>query len=102
MNAALGLSDTTISVANTSIFATFEGITTSKGYCKVNNEIIFYNGITAAGGGAGTLGIGTRGVENSLKRSHDIDTQITPYELNGISLSRINTQHNMPTDATIS
>ena len=101
LNAALGLSDTTISVANTSIFATFEGITTSKGYCKVNNEIIFYNGITAAGGGAGTLGIGTRGVENSLKRSHDIDTQITPYELNGISLSRINTQHNMPTDATI-
>ena len=101
LDAALGLSDTTISVANTSIFASFEGISTSKGYCKVNNEIIYYNGITAGSGGAGTLGIGTRGIDNSLKRSHDINTQIFPYELNGISLHRINTQHNMPTDATI-
>ena len=101
LNAALGLSDTTISVANTSLFATFEGISTSSGYAKVNNEIIFYNSITAGAGGAGTLGIGTRGIDGSLKRSHDLNDQIFTYELNGISLHRINKQHNMPSDSTL-
>jgi hypothetical protein len=101
LNAALGLSDTTISVANTSLFATFEGISTSSGYAKVNNEIIYYNSITAGAGGAGTLGIGTRGMDGSLKRSHDINDQIFTYELNGISLHRINKQHDMPSDSTL-
>ena len=101
LNAALGLSDTTISVANTSLFATFEGISTSTGYAKVNNEIIYYNSITAGAGGAGTLGIGTRGIDGSLKRSHDLNDQIFTYELNGISLHRINKQHNMPSDSTL-
>ena len=101
LNAPLGLSDTTISVANTSLFATFEGISTSTGYAKVNNEIIYYNSITAGAGGAGTLGIGTRGMDGSLKRSHDLNDQIFTYELNGISLHRINKQHNMPTDSTL-
>jgi hypothetical protein len=102
LNAAIGLSDTTISVANTSIFGTFEGITTSRGYLKVNNEIIYYNSITAGGSGAGTLGIGTRGVDGSLKRTHNIGDKIYKYELNGVSLTKINTQHNMPSDATLS
>jgi len=101
LNAALGLSDTTISVANTSLFATFEGISTSTGYAKINNEIIFYNSISAGAGGAGTLGIGTRGIDGSLKRSHDLNDQIFTYELNGISLHRINKQHNMPSDSTL-
>ena len=95
------MSDTTISVANTSLFATFEGISTSTGYAKVNNEIIYYNSITAGAGGAGTLGIGTRGIDGSLKRSHDLNDQIFTYELNGISLHRINKQHNMPSDSTL-
>ena len=102
LDAAIGLSDTTISVANTSIFGTFEGITTSRGYLKVNNEIIYYNSITAGASGAGTLGIGTRGVDSSLKRTHNIGDKIYKYELNGVSLTRINTQHNMPSDATLS
>lgn len=101
LNAALGISDTTISVANTSIFATFEGITTSRGYLKVNNEIIFYNSITAGSAGAGTLGIGTRGIDNSLIRQHNISDRVYPYELNGISLTRINTQHNLPSDTAL-
>ncbi len=102
LNAAIGLSDTTISVANTSIFGTFEGITTSRGYLKVNNEIIYYNSITAGGSGAGTLGIGTRGVDASLKRTHNIGDKIYTYQLNGVSLTKINTQHNMPSNATLS
>ena len=101
LDAALGISDTIISVANTSIFATFEGITTSRGYLKVNNEIIFYNSITAGSAGAGTLGIGTRGIDNSLIRQHNISDRVYPYELNGISLTRINTQHNLPSDTAL-
>ena len=101
LNAELGISDTTISVGNTSLFATFEGISTSQGYLKVNNEIIFYNAITAGGGGAGTLGIGTRGIDSSLTRKHNINDKVYPYELNGISLTRINTQHNLPSDTAL-
>ena len=101
LNAALGLNDTTISVANTTSFGTFEGISTSSGYLKINNEIIFYNSITEGSAPAGTLGIGTRGIDNSLVRSHSIGDKVYPYELNGISLTRINTDHNMPTDATL-
>ena len=101
LNAQLAISDTIISVANTSLFATFEGISTSQGYLKVNNEIIFYNSITAGSGGAGTLGIGTRGVDSSLTRVHNINDKVYPYELNGISLTMINTQHNLPSDTEL-
>jgi len=101
LDAALGINDTTISVANTSLFATFEGISTSTGYLKVNNEIIFYSGITPGSGGAGTLGIGTRGVDSSLIRAHNINDKVYPYELNGVSLTKINTNHSLPTDATL-
>ena len=101
LDAELGISDTTISVANTSLFATFEGISTSQGYLKVNNEIIFYNAITAGSGGAGTLGIGTRGIDSSLTRKHNISDKVYPYELNGISLTRINAQHNLPSDTAL-
>ena len=90
-----------ISVANTSIFGTFEGITTSRGFVKVNNEVIFYDSITAGGGGAGTLGIGTRGIDSSLVRSHPNNSEIFPYELNGVSLTKINTQHNMSSNALL-
>jgi hypothetical protein len=98
LTASLGLSDTTVSVANTSIFATFEGITTSRGYAKINNEVIYYNSI-----GSGTLGIGSRGKDLLLSgtRIHDSGDQIYKYELNGISLSRINTTHTLPTDSTL-
>ena len=101
LNADLGINDTTISVANTSLFANFEGITTARGYLKVNNEIIYYNSIIAGSAGAGTLGIGTRGIDNSIIRQHYINDPVYTYELNGISLTRINTQHNLPSDTTL-
>jgi hypothetical protein len=87
---------TTISIANTSTFATFEGISTSTGYVKINNEIIYYNSI-----GSGTLGIGTRGVDGSSIRTHNVNDLCYKYELNGISLTKINTTHDMPTDSAL-
>jgi hypothetical protein len=101
LNAAIGSGATTISVANTSIFTTFEGISTSTGYVKIDNEIIFYNSVTAGASPAGTLGIGTRGVDSSLTSTHAIGTKVYPYQLNGVSLTRINTNHNIPTNSTL-
>ena len=88
----------TISVANTSIFARYEGLQAAAaadetGYVKINNEIIYYSGITASGGGAGTIGISTRGIDGSVSRKHINGTQIQPYTLNGVSLRRINKTH---------
>ena len=96
INAAIGINDGasgSISVANTSLFGTYEGISTSMGYAKINNEVIYYSGITASGGGAGTIGISTRGIDGTVARAHDIGTQIQTYELNGVSLKRLNRKH---------
>ena len=59
LTAELGLQDSFIVVgsANTSKFATFEGITTSRGYVQVNNEIIRYDSV-----GLSSIGIAERGV----------------------------------------
>jgi len=70
LTANLGINDTTVSIANTNAFAQFEGITTSRGYVKVGNEIMYYTSITAGSGGAGTLGITTRGVDGTLVSNH--------------------------------
>lgn len=85
---------TVISVASTLPFSTFEGIPASSGYLKVNNEIIFYSGI-----GNGVLGIVERGVDGSSVRSHDVNSVVYKYELNGVSLTRINTNHQLPNDS---
>ena len=98
IDSALGLQDSTIVVgaANTSEFATFEGITTSTGYVKINNEIIYYNSITNVG-----LGISERGIEGSSIVTHPINSIARKYEFNGLSLTGINTTHTMPSDATL-
>ncbi|BCV08390.1 MAG: hypothetical protein CM15mL5_1600 [uncultured marine virus] len=88
--------DTVISVANTAPFTTFEGITTSTGYVQIGKEIIFYNGI-----GSGNLTVGTRGFGGSPQDSHFVNDQAFKYEFNGISLTGINTTHNLPTNTTL-
>ena len=92
----LSSTGTTISVANTTPFATFEGISTSTGYVKIGNEIIFYNGI-----GSGNLSVGTRGFGGSPQDSHKVNDQAFKYEFNGISLTGINTTHNLPTNSRL-
>ena len=91
-----GETDTVVSVANTTIFGTFEGISTSRGYALLNNEVISYNGITAGSGNAGSLSIDARGINNSSKSGHVVGEAIQPYEVNGVSLTRINTTHDLP------
>jgi hypothetical protein len=96
LTANISATSNTISVANTSIFATFQGVSTSAGYALVDNEIIYYNSI-----GSGTLGISTRGAEGSLAGRHSDGVEIYPYEFNGISLASINKEVSMPSDPTL-
>jgi hypothetical protein len=92
----LDITDTTISLANTTSFSRFEGITTSFGYLKVNNEIIYYNSI-----GSGVLGIATRGVDGTAIRKHYVNDPVYKYEIGDVSLTRVNTTHDMSSDATL-
>ena len=90
VTSAIGLQDSVIVVgaANTSEFATFEGITTSTGYVKVNNEIIYYNSITNVG-----LGISERGIDGSSIVTHPINSLARKYEFNGLSLTAVSYTH---------
>ena len=96
LTAEFGVSATQVSVAKTAIFGTFEGISTSMGYALIENEIVSYSGIVAGSGGAGTITINGRGLDGSTKSSHTKGTSIQPYEVNGVSLTRINKYHDIP------
>ena len=99
LTAELGLTDNFIVVgaANTTKFATFEGITTSRGYVQVNNEIIRYDSI-----GITSIGIAERGINGSAIREHAIGSLALSYQFNGLSLTGINTVHDMPSSALLS
>ena len=86
----LDITDTQISLADTTSYSKFEGITTASGYLKVNNEIIYYNSI-----GSGQLGIATRGVDGTAIQKHFVNDPVYKYEVGEVSLIRINTEHNM-------
>ena len=82
----------TISVASTLPFQTFEGIevntnTNYIGYVKIGNEVIGYSNVTANGLSIAASPNG-RGVEG-IPIIHDIGDTVEKYELNGVSLRRI-------------
>lgn len=97
LTADMSDTDAIISVASTSNFATFEGITTSSGYLKIENEIVYYTSINSNN----TIGITTRGVDGTIKTFHPTNALVYPYELNGVSLRRINTTFDLPNDTQI-
>jgi hypothetical protein len=96
-----------ISVVNSGSFAEFEGVAvgaTNYGYALINGtEIVAYTGV--ANGqitGITTRGIGPRanrfgrgGGQKSPQKSHDEGAKIQKYEMNGVSLRRINCIHNL-------
>ena len=55
ITADLAISATQVSVADTTIFGTYEGIGTNRGWAKINNEIVYYTSITQGSAPAGTL-----------------------------------------------
>jgi hypothetical protein len=92
-------STTNITVEDATNFSTFEGIVVSSdnlGYILIENEIISYNEIS----GNVLKGI-TRGVDGTKPMNYELGSQVYKYELNGISLRRINKTHQL-SDATVS
>ncbi len=86
-------SSTTINVASTSNFTTFEGVAvsvTNPGFVKIGNEIIKYTSV-----GSGTLSGITRAIDSTLSANHDVNDRVTKYELGGVSLRRINKTHDI-------
>ena len=94
LTSTLASSDSTISVASTAQFENFEGIAVgvgSTGYVKVGSEIIGYSAI-----GSGSLTIDGRGIDDTLSESiYQLNSPVEKYELNGISLRRINKTHSI-------
>ena len=96
-----------ISVVDSSSFAKFEGVAvgaTNYGYAIINDlEIISYTGvangeitgITTRGIGPRSQMIGPGGGQLTPKKSYKEGAQIQKYEMNGVSLRRINCFHNL-------
>ena len=79
-------------------FAEFENVgvgSTNLGYVKIGSEILSYSGVTD-----NTLTGVTRGVDSTKTLTHDADDYAHKYELDGVSLRRINTNHNLA-DASV-
>lgn len=88
-----------ILVDATTNFSTFENVgisSTNPGYVLIGDEIIAYQGVTATS----LIGI-TRQIDQTLSSSYSSGTPVYKYELNGVSLRRINTTHTLQ-DSTVS
>ena len=88
-----------ILIENASNFSIFEGLSVSPdnlGYILIGNEIISYNEVSG-----NTLKGIERGIDSTKRGTYELGISIFKYELNGISLRRINTIHNL-SDATVS
>lgn len=91
----LASNETSISVASTTQFSTFEGAVVSAantGYAFINSEIISYTTV-----GVSSLGGVIRGVDDSNALNHLKDDIVNKYEYNGVSLRKINTEHDVQT-----
>ncbi|MEC7713263.1 MAG: hypothetical protein VYE32_04570, partial [Candidatus Thermoplasmatota archaeon] len=79
-----------ISVANAGQFLNFENVgvgTTNAGYIKIENEILEYQSVSG-----NLVNITSRG---NNKFNYPVGTPVYKYELNGVSLHRINKTHNV-------
>ena len=93
LSGELGVNDAIISLGSTTGLDTFEGVAVgaaNTGYIRVNNEIIAYDSV-----GVGSIGILQRGIDNTVTTIHRINDQALKYELNGVSLRRINKTHDI-------
>ena len=87
-----------ISVASAANFGTFENVSvasTNPGYALIGNEIIKYTGVNATE----LTGI-TREINGTKAFPHSSGSLIHKYEMNGVSLLRINKTHDL-SDASI-
>jgi hypothetical protein len=97
LNATLSSDSTSpISVDDSNAFSVFENVgvgTTNPGYLLIGDEIIEYTSVSPNT-------IGGNIVRGSSPKTYPIGTPVYKYELNGVSLKRINKTHNL-NDVTI-
>ena len=90
-----------IAVSSGSIFSTFENVavdSNNPGYILIDQEIIKYTGVS----GNSLTGItGNRGIDGTIPTLHKAKSLVFKYEMNGISLRRINKTHTF-TDVDVS
>jgi len=87
-----------IILSSASNFSTFEGVSvgsTNPGYISIANEVIKYTGVS----GNSLTGI-TREIDGTKAFSYNIGDLVYKYELNGVSLLRINKNH-LLSDSTV-
>ena len=96
LSTAYNVGDTgSISVGDASKFSTFENVsvgTTNYGYMKIGQEIISYSSVNG-----NTIGVSTRGIANSVKKTYPVGTPVYKYEIGGVNLLRVNTTHGLST-----
>ncbi len=83
-----------VGAGSTTPFDLFEGVRvspTNYGYVKIEDEVIRYSGVDASG----TLTGLERGIDSTLETTHGTNTTVEKYEVNGVSLRRINRTHNL-------
>ena len=89
---------TSITLSDGTNFSTFEGgavgVGTS-GYLLIDKEIISYNTISGTTPATITIDGTDRGIDSSLKSNHSADTLVYKYEFNGVSLRKINKDHDI-------
>ena len=82
-----------VTVTAVGIFTSFENVPVSSsnpGYVKIGNEIVKYTGVTTT---TSTINNITRAVDDTKAGDYNVNDQIFKYELNGVSLRRINRTH---------
>tara|TARA_R100000900_G_scaffold124497_2_gene98831 strand:+ start:5231 stop:12553 length:7323 start_codon:yes stop_codon:yes gene_type:complete len=85
--------ETSISIASTEQFNTFEGALVSAantGYALINSEILSYTSV-----GVSSLGGVVRGVDSTNALNHLKDEIVQKYEYAGVSLLKVNTEHDV-------
>jgi hypothetical protein len=86
---------TAITLSSGTNFTTFEGGAVgvgTAGYLLIDKEIIQYNTIS---GNTITIDGADRGIDSSLKSNHAANTLVYKYEFNGVSLRKINKEHDI-------
>jgi hypothetical protein len=93
LSTAVTNTSTTIVLASSENFNTFENLpvsATNPGYIQIGAEIISYTGVT----GNTLTGI-TRSIDQTISSTYSVNDSVMKYELNGVSLRRINKTHTL-------